>query len=290
MEMNSSRNDFAGGPFEDLYIYYLKGRLASDADLRGPDYIGNWEENGYSFLFYTRSCTDRIDKVLSHQPQVSLIDAYHMAYDEWLGERPTTFTAGRFIIAPPWEKSPAKSRRERGSLPLILDPGVVFGTGTHTTTNDCLRAIESRFATETFPQTVIDLGTGTGVLALAAAALGASKVLAVDINFLAARTAARNARLNRMGDRILSIQGRAESYVELPADLMIANIHYDAMRLLLKSAGFRQKKSFVISGLLRSQSGAVADLLLKSGAEILNHWEGDGIWHTLLGTNPGAHR
>lgn len=275
-------------PLEDLYIYYLKGRVTPDKDLEAPSFIGNWQEDGYSFLFYTRPCAGRIDAILNDQPQLTLIDAYHMTYAEWLGEQPTALSAGRFIIAPPWEKGLTNDGPPGEFLRLVLDPGVVFGTGTHVTTRDCLRALESVYAAVSVPRTTIDLGTGTGVLALAAAALGSRKTLAVDINFLATRTAAKNIRLNRMEDRILAVQGRAESFIDHPADMLVANIHYDVMRLILNTAGFRKKKWFVLSGLMRSQFSAVSDLLAESGADVLKRWAGDGIWHTLLGTNPGA--
>lgn len=289
--MSNRQKNVADGPRENLYIYYLKGRVAPDMDLREAGFIGNWEEDGFSFLFYTRPCPERIDAILSAQPQLTLLDAYHMTYADWLGERPTTFSAGRFIIAPPWENRPEEIGPPGEYLRLVLDPGVVFGTGTHVTTRDCLRALESVYATDSPPpHTAIDLGTGTGVLALAAAAMGSLKTLAVDINFLAARTAAENVRLNRMEDRILAVQGKAELLIDWPADILVANIHYDVMRLLLTTSGFRQKKWFVLSGLTRSQVVAVDELLVESGADILNRWEGDGIWHTLMGMNPGALR
>lgn len=286
--MNNHREAVVEGPLEDLYIYYLKGRVNPDMNLEAPGFIGNWEEDGYSFLFYARRSAGRIDAILKVQPQLTLIDAYHMTYAEWLGEHPSAFSAGRFIIAPPWEKGLENDGSTEEILRLVLDPGVVFGTGTHVTTRDCLQALERVYATDSVPRTALDLGTGTGVLALAAAALGSRKTLAVDINFLAARTATRNVRLNRVEDRILAVQGRAESFIDHPADVLIANIHYDVMRLILKTAGFRQKKWFVLSGLMRSQAHAVSDFLAESGADVLKRWEGDGIWHTLLGTNPGA--
>jgi ribosomal protein L11 methyltransferase len=279
------------GPRDDLYIYYLKGRVAPNLDLREAGFIGNWEEDGFSFLFYTRPCVERIDAILSAQPQLTLIDAYHMTYAEWLGERPTTFSTGRFIIVPPWEKCPEEIGPNGELLPLVLDPGVVFGTGTHVTTRDCLRALETVYATDAPPPlTTVDLGTGTGVLALAAAAMGSRKTLAVDINFLAARTAAENVRLNRMEDRILAVQGKAEIFIDRPADLLVANIHFDVMRLVLTTAGFRQKKWFVLSGLMRSQADTVAKLLAESEADVLYRREGKGVWHTFMGTNPGAFR
>lgn len=288
--MSDRQKTIVDGPLEDLYIYYLRGRVKPDTNLEDPGFVGNWEEDGYSFLFYTCPCHGRIEAILAAQPHLSLIDEYHMTYAEWLGERPSRLSTGQFVIVPPWEIGPDTVGEMENALPIILDPGVVFGTGTHVTTRDCIRALESVYECESPPLTVIDGGTGTGVLALCAAALGSRKTLAIDVNFLAARTAAGNVRLNRMEDRILVIQGRAESFTDLPADMLVANVHYDVMRLFLNTAGFRQKKWFVLSGLLRSQAAAVVHLLKQSGADIRNRWESDGVWTTLMGKNPKVPR
>jgi len=272
-------------PEETLYIYYLKGRVTPDIDLSAPGFIGNWEEDGFSFLFYTRACRKRIDAILVAQPQLEMIDAYQMTYAEWLGERPVSYSVGRFDIFPIWDFDRKKHAAGGDLHQLILDPGVVFGSGTHATTRDCLRALKTVFAQQR-PQSVIDIGTGTGLLALAATALGSRLTVAVDINLLAVRTAARNFRMNGMADRILAVQGRAEAFIEHPADLLVANIHYDVMRRLVKSAGFRQKKWFILSGLMRSQAGSIEEQLDRIGSIVRQQWFGEGHWHTFWGINP----
>lgn len=277
----------AGAPHKELHIYYLKGRVAPGTDLSAAGFIGNWEEDGFSFLFYDRDRRERIDALLSEQPRLGLIDAYRMTYAEWLGENPTTFRVGGFEITPPWENRPQDGRQTKRFRRLILYPGVVFGSGSHSTTRDCLRALEILY-TEATPRMVLDLGTGTGVLALAAAALGSPMTLAVDLNSLAARTAGHNVRLNNMQNRILAVQSRAESMIDIPADLLVANIHYDVMRQLVNSSGFRQKKRFVLSGLLRSQVQAIETELARAGASVERRWNGDGIWYTVSGANGGA--
>jgi ribosomal protein L11 methyltransferase len=274
-----------GGPDEELYIYYLKGRVAPEMDLSAPGFIGNWEEDGFSFLFYSQACRKRIAALLAAQPQLEMIDAYQMPYAEWLGERPVSYRVGRFDIVPVWEIERNENDAGEDLHRLILDPGVVFGSGTHATTRDCLRALEIVYAEED-PQSVIDLGSGTGVLSLAATALGSRSTLAVDNNLLAVHTAARNFRMNGMADRILAVQGRAEVFIEHPAVLLLANIHFDVMRRLVKSAGFLQKKWFVLSGLMRSQAGSIEEQLVRVGSIIRQQWIGEGLWHTILGMNP----
>ena len=88
----------------------------------------------------------------------------------------------------------------------------------------------------------------------------------------------------KCSDRILVVQGMAENFMDISADLMIANIHYDAMRHLIASPGFWAKKYFILSGLLRSQAEDIGFHLDNYPGRIINSWSHDGIWHTFLGT------
>ena len=265
-------------PYEDLHIYYLKGRLEPESGMFGRHFLGNWHEDGFSFLFFSKPCDESVKRVLNAQPHLTLIDKYHMKYEQWQGGKVTAFRAGRFFITPPWEKADISA----DLIHIVLDPGVVFGTGTHPTTRDCLDALASLFKAERITSAV-DLGTGTGMLALAAARIGCGRNLAVDFNFLAAKTAERNVQLNGLADSILVIQGRAEDWIHYPADLLMANIHYDVMKDLIDSHGLYNKKWFILSGLLRSQARDVVHRLTGKPVEILKKWESDGIWHTFLG-------
>ncbi|UCF91705.1 MAG: 50S ribosomal protein L11 methyltransferase [Desulfobacterales bacterium] len=269
-------------PYENLYIYYLAGRLQTEKQIASQSFIGNWEEDDFTFLFFSAPAEEEVTKLLRREPQLSYIDHYHMAYDQWQGGKVTAFRHGGFCITPPWEwngKCPAAVDKE---LNILLDPGVVFGTGRHTTTRDCLEALEL-ITTQQIPSIVLDLGTGTGLLALAAARLGCRKVLAVDLNSLAAKTAAKNVRLNRMEEQVLVVQGRAEDFIGCPADLIIANIHYEVMQRLINFGGLRGGKNFILSGLMRSQAKDVLARLAQYPVKILKTWTCDGIWYTFCG-------
>jgi len=268
----------ADNPYKDLYIYYLEGRINSDNGIFGSEFIGNWQEDNFSFLFFKTPSGKKIEEILSTHPGLTLIDNYQMTYDEWQGEMPFPLNIGRFLITTPWELPDNTSK----SIKITLDPGVVFGTGTHPTTHDCLEALEIAFSNENI-ESAVDLGTGTGVLAIAAAYLGAKKILAADINYLAVNTARKNFSLNGMQDRILPVQGLAQDYIELPADLLIANIHNDIMKVLIRSDGFLNKKCFVLSGLLKSEAKEIEFQLSKLPVKIIERWERNGIWHTFLG-------
>ncbi len=265
-------------PYNELYIYYFKGRLKTDYRLLGSNFLGNWEEEGFSFLFFNTASFDKVEKLLTTESGLVFLDKYHMTYDEWHGGAVKPFKAGGFDVFPPWDCS----NNNAGESVIVLDPGVVFGTGTHTTTHDCLEAI-SQLCYEENVNTVLDLGTGTGLLALAAVQSGCTNALAIDFNFLAANTAGHNIRLNRLNDKILAINGRAEDFIHFPADLVIANIHYDVMKHLINSEEFLNKKWFVLSGLLRDQARDIEFKIAEYPTEIINKWERDGIWHTFLG-------
>ena len=280
--LSSNEEQFNTPPYKDLYIYYLKGHLVSDTKIYYKDFIGNWEEDEFSFLFFSRPSKKKVNDLLIAQPHLTLLDNYHMTYDDWHGETLAPFRAGRFLITHPWDKISQNSDTGPDEFHITLDPGVVFGTGTHTTTYNCLEALELAFSGSQV-KSALDLGTGSGVLAIAAAKLGCKKILAVDTNLLAARTAQKNIKLNKVNKNVLVIQGPAEIFIDNHADLVIANIHFDVMKNLLNSKGFLSKKWFILSGLLRSQSENALFTLKQKGAKIIKQWNYDGIWHTFFG-------
>src|SRR2546423_15174044 len=117
---------------------------------------------------------------------------------DWLAEWKKGWRAvevGRFVVAPPWSEVPDEDER----IVIRIEPGMAFGTGTHETTRLCLAAIEKYFRGGSF----LDVGTGTGVLAIAAAKLAPSaRVEACDTDTLAVSVAGENARLNGVGGRV----------------------------------------------------------------------------------------
>ena len=268
-----------GAPCQDLYIYYLSGHLSFCEEL-GAGFIGNWQEKDSSFLFFSSPARRRVEALVINHPHLTLEDEYRMSYNDWQGGHTTPLSVGRFRIAPPWLQSrPGDPDSER--LDILLDPGVVFGNGMHPTTRDCLIALQTLWE-KAAPATVIDLGTGTGLLALAAARLGARRVLALDINLLAIQTTRANLQRNRIQDRILAVQGKAENFVDFPADLLIANLHFAVMKQIVAAPGFLLKPWSILSGLLRSEARFIADLATRQGASISQTWIHEGIWHTFL--------
>jgi len=278
-------------PYDELFIYYIEGRVPDQVLIDTPTFIGTWEEDGFSFVFFSAVAEKSISALLHAYPHLSLLDRFQMPYDDWQGGRVAAFRAACFHVKPPWESDSDTSVRTFaprivGEIPLWLDPGVVFGTGTHPTTRDCLAALDMLYRKARF-DTVVDLGTGTGILAVAAAGLGSAQVLAVDFNRLAVKTAQRNVRLNGFETKVLPVHGRAEELVACPAELLMANIHFEVMRAILPSAGFKAKRHWILSGLLRSEARQAEDLIHRGGGRIIKRWTRDNIWYTYLGNNPG---
>lgn len=261
-----------------LFIYYIGGTIPAHHTIEEDNYIGNWVEDDFSFLFFTRPAKETVLEILTGFPQLELLDEYEMTYAQWQGGVIEPIRIGRFLLNPTWIKaSPAENE-----MAITLDSGVVFGNGTHPTTQACLEAIEIACAGNK-AHTMLDLGSGTGVLALAAAKLGCAKILAVDYNYLATQTARVNVSLNNLDDSILVINGRAEQHTGVATDLLVANIHYDVMKDLIRTEGFLAQKWFVLSGLLTSEAEKVLDYLRSQPVLILKRWNQDDIWHTILG-------
>ncbi|MFH0844939.1 MAG: 50S ribosomal protein L11 methyltransferase, partial [Pseudomonadota bacterium] len=151
----------------------------------------------------------------------------------------------------------------------------------HPTTRDCIRAM-AYLGESTRWNRVLDLGTGTGILALIAAYLGAKEVLALDVNPLSIKTARRNVQLNHLEDTISVIEGRAEDFIDETADLILANLHYEVIARLIDSKGFHAKTWSILSGIMRSQVRELRPTLERSSLEIIKEWDHGAIWYTLL--------
>jgi len=261
-----------------LHIYYIEGVVPPHAKISAPDFLGNWVEDDFSFLFFTAPADQAVSVILNQYPDCRLLDHYQMTYAEWQGGVVEPVRCGRFLLNPTWIKaSPGDNQ-----VALTVDSGVVFGNGLHPTTQACLEAIDIACAGGKV-RTMLDLGTGTGVLALAAAKLGCEKVVAVDFNHLAALTARRNVALNALDERVVVVNGRAEEHLSLGADLLVANIHYAVMRQLVEQTDFLRCRWFVLSGLLASEAVRILDHLATLPVLLLKRWHQDDVWHTILG-------
>lgn len=173
---------------------------------------------------------------------------------DWQQHFPPLDVGDRLTIRPSWSEAPAPV----GKKILTLDPGQAFGTGTHATTALCLEVIAGLAASAHPPRRVLDVGTGSGILAMAAASLGARTVLACDIDPAALRVARENVQLNNL-TRQVRVVDQAIEELDGRFDLVLANIL--AKENIRLAANFLQRmlsdSHLVLSGILNEQEEAV---------------------------------
>lgn len=179
----------------------------------------------------------------------------------------------RLTIKPTWEEYTPESPDEKI---IELDPGMAFGTGTHPTTSLCLRTLETVIQGG---EEVIDVGTGSGILAIGAVQLGAKHVLALDLDPVAVSSAKDNAHLNGLDDRItvkesdlLSVLGSEDPTlgVKLPVKVIVANILAEIIMLFVDDVynALEPGGVYIASGIWKNKEQLVHDGLIAAGFEI----------------------
>jgi ribosomal protein L11 methyltransferase len=184
----------------------------------------------------------------------------------------------RIVVKPPWEKYPEK----RGEIVIEIDPGMAFGTGTHPSTRLCLRALEDLIPYFPHPPAVLDVGTGSGILAIAALKLGAKEILAVDIDPVAVACARQNAVANQAGRRI-DFRVSSPAGLRRVFDIVVANLlPQEILRSALPlSKRVGSRGVLIVSGVLRGQKREVAAAFAERGLAVWDSRELKG-WVCLV--------
>jgi ribosomal protein L11 methyltransferase len=228
---------FPGGRLPQKHRYKLEAGLAN-------------LENEYGIR--SRMVIDRLDEVDWS--------------DAWRAHFHTEKISQRLVIKPSWQDYKARA----GEIVLEIDPGMAFGTGTHPTTRLCLNLIETYLKQH---DSVLDVGTGSGILMIAAAKLGARIVCGIDKDWLAVDIAQTNLKRNSIDpEKFVLICGHLIEAIGGSFDLVVANILTEAVTVLLDNINKVLNKNgyFLCSGILEKNQNSVTDRLKALDFETIN--------------------
>ena len=204
---------------------------------------------------------------------------------------------GRIVVRPGWEDYEASE----DELVIEMDPGMAFGSGLHETTSMCIKALENvigawsdndrsgsgRQGATTNGQIrtlkVLDVGTGTGILAMAAVLLGADEALGIDIDDEAVRVSSENIAKNGLGDRISIRKGNLMDGIDYDPDIIVANLMADLVMMLSPAAASQLKAggAYITSGILDIKEETVSEAIRAAGFAI-KEIMADGEWRAIV--------
>ena len=196
--------------------------------------------------------------------------------NEWKKYYKPTKIGQKLVVKPTWEDYEVQD----GDLVIELDPGMAFGTGTHETTTMCMRELEKYVREDS---KVFDIGCGSGILAIAAAKLGAKDVLAVDLDEVAVKVSKENIELNKVEDKVVALHGNLMEVVNDKADIVVANIIADIIKILAKDIKNFMKDDaiFISSGIIHAKVDEVKASLEENGLEVVEV-QSLGEWNAIV--------
>ncbi len=195
--------------------------------------------------------------------------------DKWKENFKPSKITDKLVVKPTWEEYEAKE----DEVVVQIDPGMAFGTGTHETTSLCLKLMEKYLGEAPEDKKVLDVGCGSGILSIAAALLGCSEVMGIEIDEDAVNVAAENVELNKVSDKVKIQHGDLVKGVDFKADIIVANLMADLVISLSESAKshLEQGGVFISSGILTEKKEKVAEAVKAAGFDIIEIVE-DGEW------------
>jgi len=242
--------------YERIFVYHLDHPGLPLID--DPELIGSWREGETTVIFFHRAKDELVDGICKRNG-CSVVYAADMDYRDWEnGSEISPFSVGPLRIAPAWDGAEAD---------IVLDPSVIFGNGFHPTTRLCLESLVELSEERRVFESALDLGCGTGILAITAARLGIKNILAVDENNLAVQVARANINRNRVEKEVQVVQ--QDLGKDCPptrsVDLVMANLFHDLLAGLFGNPGFWQARDYIISGFFAAREEELAALLPEAG-------------------------
>ena len=247
--------------YDQLYVYNLDKRELPPVD--DPDLIGIWIEDDTAILFFHQSKEEFISSLCT-QTGAEVVYQADLNYSDWeAGVDITSFATKYLAVRPVWEEEIPLGEDVQE---ILLDPSVIFGSGFHATTRLCLETMELlMLQSGERIRTVLDMGTGTGLLAIAAARLGAEKVVGLDNNPLAVDVAKRNVALNGCEGQVeILSHDLQQGLPDMQYDLVITNLYKRLLLQFFANPDFWQSKLYMISGFI---PGMEPDLLAALPAQ-----------------------
>lgn len=191
----------------------------------------------------------------------------------------TQKVSDKIVIKPSWEEYTPSDEE----LIVDLDPGMAFGTGSHETTRMCIQMMEKYIKDG---DNLADIGSGSGVLAMVGALLGAGKVIAIDNDEMAVEVSKENIEKNGLSDKIEVKSGDMAKSVDEELDVIVANIIAEVIIILSRDVKRILKKNgyFISSGIIDEKSEEVLEEIKKNGFEIIEKKQ-EGLWVCIVAKN-----
>lgn len=281
-----------GTSIEDRFDAFSEPTDATQWDLIDPSVIEKMDEDTLVHAYFPTETTSR-ETIESLRARLAALTPEWLGFDAGKRELEIAnvreedwaenwkkyykpFRVGRhLVVRPVWEKYEPQA----GDKIISIDPGMAFGNGTHETTSMCLGLVEDYIKPG---YEVLDVGTGSGILAIASVLMGAQSALGVDLDPVAVRVANENIERNGLSDRVHAQVGDLVKGIDTQADVVFANIIADAVIMLSRAVRAHMKPGgvFICSGIILEREQDVLDALSEAGFTV-DRIEHRGEWSAI---------
>lgn len=258
--------------FADINVLEHKGKFAV---VKG--YFSE-EDNIEEIIAYINEKVEEI-KALGIDVGEGKVEVEKMYEEDWANNWKKYYKPSKvgekIVVKPIWEEYETKDEE----LVVELDPGMAFGTGEHETTRMCIQALEKYVQKDS---TVFDVGCGSGILAIAAAKLGAKLAVGVDLDPVAVESAKENVGFNNI-DNIEILHGNLIEVIDGKADIVVANIIAEIICILTEDVSrvIKPNGYFITSGIIHDRVEMVTNKLEECGFEVIKVNK-DGEWNCII--------
>lgn len=281
-----------GTSIEDRFDAFSEPTDATQWDLIDPSVIEKMDEDTLVHAYFPAETTSR-ETIESLRARLAALTPEWLGFDAGKRELEIAnvreedwaenwkkyykpFRVGRhLVVRPVWEKYEPQA----GDKIISIDPGMAFGNGTHETTSMCLGLVEDYIKPG---YEVLDVGTGSGILAIASVLMGAQSALGVDLDPVAVHVANENIERNGLSDRVHAQVGDLVKGIDTQADVVFANIIADAVIMLSRAVRAHMKPGgvFICSGIILEREQDVLDALSEAGFTV-DRIEHRGEWSAI---------